>query len=420
MATALSIALKSCIEDNWSAVTGGTEPTVYGSDSTVWPKKNEWIRILGWTFGMGGFKRLNDKYIGYWEEITFEVSTKNHADKESRLDEMVTELRRIITPTNLTGYHLVDVTARTRRPSDQTKNVWAEQMTVRATVKSTLSAVTPGSTTTSALTVDTLTVNTLATIASVLMSGDIDMGDDNGISVDFSANGTFLGIAAENNDVTLWKVNANAADHTVTSSGFFLKYVGTGAGDANYLELWRDNGAGAATFVYRVHQTTNQTDFADDVLINSTQSLSDALMLGSTKAAWVPCSFDLESSVGAVYLKDRAITNVDGTDHNQRWGLLQPTTKGSLKLYITGTKVLIEDADAAAYVDAVLLEGVVNASATIINNHSTNGTSQGDHTDTFAAIDCSSYDQIIVRVGTVVDAINELDIHGVLCQCYYA
>ncbi|MHC4645065.1 MAG: hypothetical protein ACYTBJ_06170 [Planctomycetota bacterium] len=219
MATALSIALKSCIEDNWSAVTGGTEPTVYGTDHISWPSEDEWIRIMGWTFDMGGFSRHNESYIGYWEQITFEVSTKNHADLESRLDKMTTELRRIITPTNLTGYHIVDIVGRTRSPTDQSAKKWAEQMTVRATVLSTQSAITPGSTTTSTITVDTLTVNTsiagspTAALGTTTLSDDIKLQTTKKIIFDddqdennymTSPSDTYISTYVENTETMRW------------------------------------------------------------------------------------------------------------------------------------------------------------------------------------------------------------------------
>jgi len=366
MATALSIALKACIEDNWSAVTGGTEPTVYGTDTTDWPKTDEWIRILGWTFNMGGFKRRNDNYIGYDEYISFVVSTKNDTDLESRLDEMTTELRRIITPTNLTGYHLVDIVGRDRSRTDQSRKIWAEEMTIKATVKSTSAAITPGSTTTADWEVDNLTVNTSLDAASASVSlgalslagalstyaasdsikvggtdsdawqigieggptggqirlpsgetvfyvtandaydremqftqlgagsfvvkfdeigvdnltvntsldassvsGNFDVGGDltvsgGNITVPPPSGTSALYVEAGDLDVKVWEIiRAGASEY-----GYYMKYVGTGSNDANYLELWSHNTTDADELLMRWHQQTQETVIAGDLTVS--------------------------------------------------------------------------------------------------------------------------------------------------------
>jgi hypothetical protein len=95
--TAVSIALKAAIEANWVVGSGGTEPPVYGTDSTSWPVDEEWIRLLGWTYTRRR-RRLNDSYVAGVYRIDMRVTTINHADKETRLDQIITELDSILTP----------------------------------------------------------------------------------------------------------------------------------------------------------------------------------------------------------------------------------------------------------------------------------------------------------------------------------
>jgi len=72
-------------------------------------------------------------------------------------------------------------------------------------------------------------------------------------------------------------------------------------------------------------------------------------------------------------------------------------------------------------VDATLIEALTSGSTeAIIKNIGTNRTAQGLFTETFTALDCSTYTNVVIRLGVVVDTANALDIHGVDIQCYYA
>jgi hypothetical protein len=383
MATALSIALKSCIEDNWSAVTGGTEPTVYGTEHMTWPSEDEWIRIMGWTFDMGGFVRRNETYVGYWEEITFEVSTKNHADLESRLDEMTNELKSIITPTNLTGYHTVDIVRRTRAVKDEVLPEWKEQMTVRATILSTDSAATPGSTTASTLTVDTLTVNTsiagspTAALGATTVAGNITVtGTVDGVD-----------IAAEPARIST-EIDTDIATHTAIEAAHGMEH----------------------------------DDLTDTTITGA--YLEDLLMFGSGNAAYVPCALegtDRDPSTEWEHSVTGIIENkfAAGTQY-YTFVCPMPTNKGSLKLYVAGTTLSVAVADATDYSTAVTVYGCTGATNDSLDSDATNRTAAGDHVNTFTAVDASGYALVKVRVAVVGAAADEFQFNGVSLKCYYA
>ncbi len=69
---------------------------------------------------------------------------------------------------------------------------------------------------------------------------------------------TVININASNKDLT-WMLG-----HTVDSYGFYWKYFGSGAGDANYLTVNSENGSGLDFWHMRYHQTTHIIDVDSD------------------------------------------------------------------------------------------------------------------------------------------------------------
>ena len=154
-----------------------------------------------------------------------------------------------------------------------------------------------------------------------------------------------------------------------------------------------------------------------DATVNSI--IGDLTMYGSANAAWVP----------TVYEGDALFTgNIAGTLVNTgaaapeyvTFGLGLPPLKGSLKLYVAGTKIGLDDADAAAYIDVTYTKGVVATSTTNIDTDATNKNSAREWEDTWTAVDASSYDSIRVMLAIQADAAGELDITFVSVLCYYA
>ena len=169
--------------------------------------------------------------------------------------------------------------------------------------------------------------------------------------------------------------------------------------------------------------------YIDDVVLSDLDTtltgayLEDLLMFGSANAAWVPCMYVDHSNVNRTYIISSGttfITNRDGTNASLRYDLPKPSIKGALKLYITGSRVVINDADAAAFVTQTRVFGATKTGLTTLNTDGTDYNSQDDWDDTFAAADCSGYDAVYLWLDCDVDAGNELDIVGCLLRCYYA
>ncbi len=152
--------------------------------------------------------------------------------------------------------------------------------------------------------------------------------------------------------------------------------------------------------------------------------LNELLMYGSANAAWVPCVYiDESSSTRKYYINAAAgtILNVDDTDTNMRWDLPLPTVKGSLKLYISGVRLSLLDADAGDYVNTTTVYGkTTTGGLTSLASDTTNyNTAATLFTYTFAAADCSSYLGVMTWLAVVATNAADFDIMDVQVRCYY-
>ncbi len=166
---------------------------------------------------------------------------------------------------------------------------------------------------------------------------------------------------------------------------------------------------------------TGVTTFADESL-TSTQ-MADLLMFGSANSAWVNCVISgITTSVGLrQFLSDDSYANIDGTDYHSSWELPLPTNKGGLSLHISDFRVVINDADAQAYVDHVYVKALKgDGSVAAVADDGTNLDSQGTHDYNFGGdVDVTLREKIHVRLQCVVDVAGELNVGGVLLKCYY-
>ena len=149
--------------------------------------------------------------------------------------------------------------------------------------------------------------------------------------------------------------------------------------------------------------------------------LEAMLMYGSSNAAWVPCSFLGSVADNFKYVNNAYIDNDDDTDTILHYYVPAPSSKGTLKLYIAGTQIVLKSANASNYVTSTYVSGV-NADGTIsvIDTDATNKNSGGTHEDTFTGVDASSYKQVIVRLNAVLTNAAALQITGVNISVYYA
>jgi hypothetical protein len=142
--TTVGDAIKDALDANWAG-SGGAKPALYSSEDVgkEWPTDPDWIKVLGWTYRRKR-RRRNDTFIGERYLIDLLAHSMNDANSEERLDTIVTEIYRIINPTNVTGFNDVDTVEESRAASDDYMHFMAT-LTVELTIKSTAAAVTPGS-----------------------------------------------------------------------------------------------------------------------------------------------------------------------------------------------------------------------------------------------------------------------------------
>ena len=164
--------------------------------------------------------------------------------------------------------------------------------------------------------------------------------------------------------------------------------------------------------------TTTFYDAADTITV---ANIADLLMFGSANAAWVPCLLfggapraDWETTY------DNFLYNIGANALDISYTLPLPTTKGSLKLYVAGTRVGLKDADVDDFVTTVYVYGNTGTTITSLNAEANDLKTIDVHEDTFGAVDASSYEQVFVWIKTVQAGAAQLDINSVLLKCYYA
>lgn len=140
-------------------------------------------------------------------------------------------------------------------------------------------------------------------------------------------------------------------------------------------------------------------------------------MIGSANQAWIPCTYMGNTAENmpawAVHM-----TEWDAGDYNTGWQLPLPTNRGGKKLYVSGIRILLKDADATNYIDNIYLYGVTATGQTIKQTDTTNYTTTGEKNFTFTAEDMSSFQ--MVHVGVDIHSTNPGDLDFlVLARCYY-
>ena len=233
-------------------------------------------------------------------------------------------------------------------------------------------------------------------------------------------------------------VNNAIMAHTYTSRGLHIDWDGaTRSANAPVLEGvkvelpadYSDFGSNKAGYfsgdgrTVTLCDTTYAADISGDYRLDgmTNAQLEDLLMFGSANAAWVPCVYFINA---VPELLDQTLSGwmkpiTTGTKY---WcfKLPLPTVKAGLKLYISGSRVCLNDADGSDYVDETHVEGITESATAVINNDMTNYDSKAKHDDTFTAVDCSGYDSVNVELKIVIAATADFILSDVLLRCYYA
>lgn len=147
--------------------------------------------------------------------------------------------------------------------------------------------------------------------------------------------------------------------------------------------------------------------------------LEDLLMFGVANAAWVPMVYEVNyTSAVLVRGESSQLTNVGNVDGYWVFNLAQPPVKGSLKLQISGLRIVVLDADADDYVTHAYLTGVGDTNNVILND-GTDRTSPDTYDYTFTAEDMSAAHTVRAVIQTVNTNAAGLNLGTVSARCYY-
>lgn len=418
-----SKSVVDAIDSNWNVGTGGAKPAIYNSEAvSMFPTDDDWIMDLNWQYGKKR-KRRNESYVGEKDYVGLRVHSRNDAGKEARLDEIVNEIYRVVTPANVSGYNVVDIIDQHRRESDKRTNTYIADLLVELVILSTPSASTPGSTTTSTITVDELTVNTsiagnpTAALGAVTSTGKITAV---GVGEAFKAlrpsktigHGVYQGFYLHDSgdaETEYGRITANIVDETDGTENGELTLNVMHEGTVEERAVLDSSG----NFQFDGGLTFGGAD------ILTGPQLADLLMFGSANAAWVPCVFVGDNLRKFTYQSPH-YRNVDATDGAMGFTLPLPTNKGSLKLYVTGLRVVVYGANATNKIDHAYLFANDFDTQTILINDGTDRTAQGVYEYALADTDVSGYTDIVVTLAYLVANASTLRLTAPMVECYYA
>jgi len=110
----------------------------------------------------------------------------------------------------------------------------------------------------------TFKIGTVTDFLTVTFVGDIALSGGD-ITVTPTTGTTAYVVEAGDLDINIWEVIRGG----VSEYGYYMKYVGTGSGDENYLELWSHNQTDADELLMRWHQSTQETEVAGALTLSS-------------------------------------------------------------------------------------------------------------------------------------------------------
>lgn len=178
----------------------------------------------------------------------------------------------------------------------------------------------------------------------------------------------------------------------------------------------------AAATITQIDTATLIAD--DDTIIPTAKQLAKALMIGSANYTYVPMMFWAGTEVGKVDWIN-GISNVDGTEMYVNFYLPIPVSRGGLKLYATGHRVTLCDADTGDYITASYLVGMTSAGQTNLwtdaSDYGNAADGKGTYTYANAAVDLSTYNAVLIQLwcNPLTNA-GDLEIAAVELKCYYA
>jgi len=410
--TIIGEAVAAAISANWQVGTGGTKPSIIGYLTGYTerdPNPTDADAIFVYLPLPGKFDRVNDTYRNETYDIRIVCETSTSSARQVIIENEVDRIFAIDgVLTGVSTYFITEKNDISDRQYGVAGPKYKSELSLRVITYMASGATAYGSATVSSLTTDTLTVNTSADIADPTLRG---------IETEV------LSASDVEHKIVFRKATTDAThiewalSHRSDNQDFYLySYNGT-----DY-KNWMTVDYGTPETILKVNGTNSLRLTTTDAKITSSEySLAEALMLGSANAAWVPCSYFGVVADNFSWLNDAYMSNTDDTDTIIHFKLHMPTVKGTLKLYVAGTQVILADADATDYITATYVSGVnTDGSISVIDTDNTNKDTATTHEDTFTGVDCSSYKQVVVRLSAVLTTATDLDIVGVNVKCYYA
>lgn len=375
--TTIADAISALLNAQWNVGTGGAEPTYYVTDDLhKRPLDNvDYVLIQAYTHDMTPVP-VNDIYENRTHHIELEVNT---VTDDNRLKELADEVVRILNSVAITGVNWQKVI---HRQNISNKQVPFFRERVRVSLLEIMASGTTayGATTTTTLTTDHLIVNMDLKLAGFTATGILD--EDNMASDSATKLATQQSIKAYTTNSITTHTAVGAAHHALTLAASAPDVTATAA------------------------------------LLNI---VGAALMIGSANATYYPCMLQAESVDGAIITAGSTIKNSGASDAVLQFGLPLPTTRGGLKLYVSGLKIGLQDADAGDYITDIniwkMRYDAVDAMAG--GADSTDYTAPAEIVNTFAAVDVSAYEQIVVLVSLFCTDASDIDLTHVKLRCYY-
>lgn len=166
---------------------------------------------------------------------------------------------------------------------------------------------------------------------------------------------------------------------------------------------------------------TSLADVANAPTFNGI-AVTEGPLVGAANKWWQACIFSFDAAE-RTYLTETSpvvLTNPTSGEWKPVFQVPMPCMIAAKKLYITGIRVDLDDADGSNYVDSVEMYGKKASGEDWIKNLPTDLDTIDTHEQTFAAIDCSAYRGIIVMLDCEIATASTLDVNSVEVQCYYA
>lgn len=144
-------------------------------------------------------------------------------------------------------------------------------------------------------------------------------------------------------------------------------------------------------------------------------------LVGAANAAWQGCfTFSVNPDWSDSRGTGITLANQGANNMVVEFMLPQPTNRGGKKLYISGVRVGLYDADGTNYIDHHNLFGTTGTTYLGVWADNADYTSPQLIENLFTAIDCSSYELMFVTVYCINADVYAIDLMTITCLCYYA